>query len=84
MMTLLFFAAPAYTRAQVPPVTADVTITRSSGVHTRAQDFSQVVVWLSPLDEATRGRLRHDKRARHAEICRRAIEHMDQHLHAHV
>jgi methylenetetrahydrofolate--tRNA-(uracil-5-)-methyltransferase len=39
---------------------------------------------LPPLDEATRRGLRHDKRARHAEICRRAIEHMDQHLHAHV
>jgi methylenetetrahydrofolate--tRNA-(uracil-5-)-methyltransferase len=39
---------------------------------------------LPPLDEATYGRLRHDKGARHAEICRRAIEHLDQQLHAHV
>lgn len=28
---------------------------------------------LPPLDETTRRRLRHDKRARHAEICRRAL-----------
>ena len=39
---------------------------------------------LPPLDEATRRRLRHDKRARHAEICRRAIERLEQQLHAHV
>ena len=39
---------------------------------------------LPPLDEATHNRLRHDKRARHAEICRRAIEHLDQQMHAHV
>jgi len=28
---------------------------------------------LPPLDEETRRRLRHDKRARHAEVCRRAL-----------
>ena len=39
---------------------------------------------LPPLDEATHNRLRHDKHARHAEICRRALEHLDQQLHAHV
>jgi len=39
---------------------------------------------LPPLDEATRHKLRHDKRARHAEVCRRATEAMDQHLHVHV
>jgi methylenetetrahydrofolate--tRNA-(uracil-5-)-methyltransferase len=39
---------------------------------------------LPPLDEATHNRLRHDKRARHAEICRRALEHLDQQMHAHV
>jgi methylenetetrahydrofolate--tRNA-(uracil-5-)-methyltransferase len=37
---------------------------------------------LPPLDEATRQRLRHDKRARHAEVCRRAVESMDEYLHA--
>ena len=41
---------------------------------------------LPPLDEATRQKLRRDKHARHAEICRRAIESMDNYLsvHAHV
>ena len=33
---------------------------------------------LPALDEATRLRLRHDKKARHAEICRRAIEKLDE------
>ena len=35
---------------------------------------------LPPLDDATRQKLRHDKRARHAEVCRRAIESMDRFL----
>jgi methylenetetrahydrofolate--tRNA-(uracil-5-)-methyltransferase len=39
---------------------------------------------LPQLDESTRQKLRHDKHARHAEICRRAAEAMEQHLHAHV
>jgi methylenetetrahydrofolate--tRNA-(uracil-5-)-methyltransferase len=33
---------------------------------------------LPPLDEPTRHRLRHDKRARHAEVCRRALEKLDE------
>ena len=32
---------------------------------------------LPQLDEAARRRLRHDKRARHAEVCRRALEALD-------
>ena len=39
---------------------------------------------LPQLDESTRHTLRHDKRARHAEICRRAAAAMEQQLHAHV
>src|SRR5437762_3761806 len=41
---------------------------------------------LPPLEEATRQKLRRDKHARHSEICRRAIESMDDYLsvHAHV
>ncbi len=35
---------------------------------------------LPALDEATRDRLRNDKRARHAEVCRRAAEAMEEHL----
>jgi methylenetetrahydrofolate--tRNA-(uracil-5-)-methyltransferase len=33
---------------------------------------------LPSLDEETRQRLRHDKRARHAEVCRRALEKLDE------
>jgi methylenetetrahydrofolate--tRNA-(uracil-5-)-methyltransferase len=39
---------------------------------------------LPQLDESTRQKLRHDKHARHAEVCRRAADAMEQHLHAHV
>lgn len=37
-----------------------------------------------PLDGATASRLRHDKKARHTEICRRALQAMDEYLAAHV
>ena len=37
-----------------------------------------------PLDEAAALRLRRDKKARHAEICGRALESIDEYLHAHV
>jgi methylenetetrahydrofolate--tRNA-(uracil-5-)-methyltransferase len=33
---------------------------------------------LPQLDEPTRHRLRHDKRARHAEVCRRALAKLDE------
>ena len=39
---------------------------------------------LPQLDDATRQRLRHDKKARHAEVCRRAQAAFDEYLHAHV
>jgi methylenetetrahydrofolate--tRNA-(uracil-5-)-methyltransferase len=39
---------------------------------------------LPPLDEATRHRLRRDKKARHAEICRRALNALEAFCHAHV
>ncbi len=35
---------------------------------------------LPPLDGETRQRMRHDKKARHAEVCRRAAAAMDEHL----
>ena len=38
---------------------------------------------LPPLDEATRRALRHDKQARHAEVCRRALEALEEYR-AHV
>lgn len=39
---------------------------------------------LPPLDETTKRRLRHDKRARHAEACRRALEKLEDYLAVHV
>ena len=39
---------------------------------------------LPALDEATQQKFRRDKRARHAEVCRRAIESMDRFLEAHA
>ena len=39
---------------------------------------------LPALDEEAAQRLRHDKKARHAEICRRALENLDEFVHAHV
>jgi methylenetetrahydrofolate--tRNA-(uracil-5-)-methyltransferase len=35
---------------------------------------------LPPLDETTRLRYRHDKKARHAEVCRRAIDKLDEYI----
>jgi methylenetetrahydrofolate--tRNA-(uracil-5-)-methyltransferase len=39
---------------------------------------------LPTLDEGTARQLRHDKKARHAEICRRALENLEEFVHAHV
>jgi methylenetetrahydrofolate--tRNA-(uracil-5-)-methyltransferase len=39
---------------------------------------------LPPLDPETRHRLRHDKKERHAEVCRRALQALDEYLHAAV
>jgi methylenetetrahydrofolate--tRNA-(uracil-5-)-methyltransferase len=39
---------------------------------------------LPQLDEATRQKLRHDKAARHAEVCRRALEALESYRHAYV
>lgn len=39
---------------------------------------------LPALDENMYERLRHDKKARHAEICRRALESLEEYLHASV
>ena len=36
------------------------------------------------LDDATRIQLKHDKRARHAEICRRALASLEEFQHAHA
>jgi methylenetetrahydrofolate--tRNA-(uracil-5-)-methyltransferase len=39
---------------------------------------------LPPLDEQTRQRLRHDKKAKHAEVCRRSAAALDEYLTVHV
>jgi methylenetetrahydrofolate--tRNA-(uracil-5-)-methyltransferase len=39
---------------------------------------------LPQLDEATRHRLRRDKPARHAEVCRRALAALEEYRHAYV
>jgi methylenetetrahydrofolate--tRNA-(uracil-5-)-methyltransferase len=39
---------------------------------------------LPPLEEAERRRFRHDKKARHAAVCRRALDRLEEHLAAHV
>jgi len=39
---------------------------------------------LPPLEEEVRRQLRHDKQARHAEVCRRALAALEAGRHAHV
>ncbi|MCI0437428.1 MAG: FAD-dependent oxidoreductase, partial [Gemmatimonadetes bacterium] len=54
-----------------------------SGADPRGYQPANIAFDLLPaLDEATRVRLRHDKRARHAEVCRRARESLGQWLDA--
>jgi methylenetetrahydrofolate--tRNA-(uracil-5-)-methyltransferase len=56
-----------------------------SGADPRDYQPANIAFDLLPaLDEASQQKLRHDKKARHAEICRRALEAMEEHLHAHV
>lgn len=50
-----------------------------SGADPRHYQPANITFDLLPaLNEATRHRLRHDKRARHAEVCRRALEKLDE------
>jgi methylenetetrahydrofolate--tRNA-(uracil-5-)-methyltransferase len=52
-----------------------------SGADARNYQPANITFDLLPaLDEATRLRFRHDKKARHTEVCRRAIEKLDQYL----
>ena len=39
---------------------------------------------LPPLDEPARLRMRHDKKARHEEVCRRAVAALEEYLAVHV
>jgi methylenetetrahydrofolate--tRNA-(uracil-5-)-methyltransferase len=50
-----------------------------SGADARHYQPANITFDLLPaLDEATRLRFRHDKKARHAEVCRRALEKLDE------
>ena len=52
--------------------------------HADPRDFQPANITfdlLPALDEETKQRFRRDKKARHAEVCRRAAEAMDRHLH---
>lgn len=56
-----------------------------SGADSRDYQPANITFDLLPhLDEATRRRLRHDKKARHAEVCTRARAAMDEYLSVHV
>ena len=56
-----------------------------SGADARGYQPANITFDLLPqLDEATRRRLRHDKRARHAEVCRRALAALDEYMGAYV
>ncbi len=52
-----------------------------SGADARNYQPANITFDLLPqLDEETRRRMRHDKKARHAEVCRRALAGLDEYL----
>ena len=56
-----------------------------SGADARNYQPANITFDLLPaLDDATRQRLRRDKQARHAEVCRRALESLDQYCCVHA
>ena len=56
-----------------------------SGADSRSYQPANITFDLLPaLEEETRHKLRHARQARHAEICRRAMERMDEFLEASV
>jgi methylenetetrahydrofolate--tRNA-(uracil-5-)-methyltransferase len=73
-------AADAETRA-FPRATAIGSLCAYvSGADARNYQPANITFDLLPaLDEPARLRFRHDKKARHAEICRRALESLDEH-----
>jgi len=66
----------------MPPATALGSLCRYvSGADPRGYQPANITFDLLPqLDEAARRRMKHDKRARHAEVCRLALEALDEHL----
>jgi methylenetetrahydrofolate--tRNA-(uracil-5-)-methyltransferase len=78
-------AAEMAARAQIRPFPRETAIgslcAYVSGAEARDYQPANITFDLLPaLDEATRLRFRHDKQARHAEVCRRALEKLDQYL----
>ena len=56
-----------------------------SGADQRDYQPANITFDLLPqLDEETRQRLRHDKKARHAEVCRRALAKFDEYRSVYV
>jgi len=56
-----------------------------SGADARNYQPANITFDLLPqLDDATRNRLKRDKHARHAEICRRALEALEEYRQVHV
>jgi methylenetetrahydrofolate--tRNA-(uracil-5-)-methyltransferase len=70
----------------VPRATALGSLTRYvSAADARDYQPANITFDLLPsLDEESRHRLRKDKKARHAEVCRRAMEAMDEYLAVHA
>jgi len=70
----------------LPPATALGSLCRyvSSAGAENYQPANITFDLLPKLDEEARHRLRHDKRARHHEVCRRAIEQLDEFLSVHA
>jgi methylenetetrahydrofolate--tRNA-(uracil-5-)-methyltransferase len=82
--------AAALARGEEPRTLPEATALGSlcryiSGADPRHYQPANITFDLLPaLDEETRLRLRHDKRARHAEVCRRASAALEAHLGAAV
>src|SRR5262249_27370059 len=67
------------TRAFPRPTAIGSLCTYVSAADPRDYQPANITFDLLPtLDGATRQRMRHEKRARHAEVCRRALESLDQ------
>ena len=57
-----------------PQTSAPARVVPTEAQRTPSRETEAAVDLLPELDELTRRRLRHDRRARHAEVCRRAEE----------
>jgi len=76
-------AVELVSNAEIPPFPRETAVgslcAYVSGADARNYQPANITFDLLPtLDEPARLRLRHDKKARHAEVCRRAIEKLDE------